>query len=52
MEYQDSYQLGETMTVSDNMEISNVDVGSGKVNILYRFTDIYNQKYWSEAIDT
>ncbi len=52
MEYQDSYQLGETMTFSDNMEISNVDVGSGKVKILYRFTDIYNQEYWSEAIDT
>lgn len=51
MEYIDSYQLGETLTVSDNMEISNVDVGNGKVKILYRFTDIYNQEYWSESID-
>lgn len=51
MVYQDSYQLGETMKVTDNMEISNVSVGSGKVKILYRFTDIYNQEYWSEAID-
>ena len=48
-DYQDSYYLGEQMTVSDKMEISNVDVG-GKVVITYRFTDFYNQEYWSESI--
>ncbi len=47
--YQDSYYLGEPMKVTNNMEISNVDVG-GKVKLTYRFTDIYNQEYWSEAI--
>lgn len=49
-EYQDSYYLSEPVTVTDNMTISNVDVGDGEVKLMYRFTDIYNQEYWSEAI--
>lgn len=49
-EYQDSYILGDTLTVSDNMRISNTDVGDGNIKIMYCFTDIYNQEYWTEAI--
>lgn len=48
-EYLDSYFLGEQMTVSENMTISNVDVGEGDVKVTYRFTDIYNQHYWTPA---
>ncbi|MBP3569261.1 MAG: peptidase C11 [Lachnospiraceae bacterium] len=48
-EYQDSYFLGDQMVVTENMEISNVDVGEGKVKVTYRFTDIYNQQYWTPA---
>lgn len=48
-EYQDSYFLGEQMVVTENMEISNVDVGEGKVKVTYRLTDIYNQQYWTPA---
>lgn len=48
--YRDSYMLGSQMTVSDEMVISNVDVGDGAVKIMYCFTDIYNQEYWTEAI--
>ena len=47
--YQDSYFLGEQMIVNENMEISNVDVGEGNVVVTYRFTDIYNQQYWTPA---
>ncbi len=50
-DYEDSYFLGEQMTVSSTMEISNVDVGRGKVRLLYRFTDYYNQAYWSKYIE-
>ena len=50
MEYQDSYLIGEQVTVSDNMTISNTDVGTGECRLLYRFSDIYNQNYWSEPI--
>ena len=49
--YQDSYYLGEQMTVTKQMKVTNADVGSGKVRITYCFTDIYNQEYWSPAIE-
>lgn len=49
--YQDSYYLGEQMTVTNDMKVTNADVGSGRVRITYCFTDIYNQEYWSPAIE-
>ena len=49
--YQDSYLLGEPMTVTSNMVISNEDVGDGPVRVCYRFTDIYQQHYWTEPIE-
>jgi hypothetical protein len=48
-EFLDSYYMGEQMIVSENMTISNVDVGEGDVKVTYRFTDIYNQHYWTPA---
>lgn len=48
-EYLDSYYLGEQMIVTEEMVISNVDVGEGAVQVTYRFTDIYNQSYWTPA---
>ncbi|MBQ5400799.1 MAG: hypothetical protein IIU15_06200 [Treponema sp.] len=48
--YSDTYLLGEPMTVKSNMQISDVDVGKGNVKITYRFTDIYNQEYWTPAL--
>ncbi|MBQ9898204.1 MAG: peptidase C11 [Ruminococcus sp.] len=50
MKYQDSYLLGDPVTVSDSMTISNVDVGSGEVRLMYCLTDMYGQDYWTEAI--
>ena len=47
----DNYELGERFTVPGDMDelvISNTNVGKGDVKLLYRFTDIYNQHYWSE----
>jgi hypothetical protein len=38
------------MTVDGDLEISNVDIGEGDAVITYRFTDIYNQEYWSDSI--
>ncbi len=49
-DYQDSYYLGEPMTVNDVMTISDTDIGDGNSVITYRFTDIYNQEYWTEKI--
>ena len=49
-EFQDSYYLGEPMQVTDSMTISDTYVGEGHTLILYRFTDIYQQHYWTQAI--
>ena len=49
-DYQDSYYLGEQMTVTANMEISNVFIGDDACSATYRFTDIYQQQYWTEVI--
>ncbi len=50
MQFQDSYYFGERMTYSSDMKITNTALGDGNVKIIYKFTDIYNQEYWSEAI--
>ena len=49
--YNDSYLLGEQMTVTENMTISNIAIADKKVKITYLFTDIYNQQYWTDSID-
>ena len=50
-EYNDSYLLGNQMTVTDDMKISNIAIADKKVKITYLFTDIYNQQYWTDSID-
>ena len=50
-EYRDSYYLGDPLTVTDHMTISNTDVGDGAVRLMYRFTDIYNHAHWSAPIE-
>ena len=47
--YENSYFLGEQMTVTANMEISNVSVGA-RSSVCYRFTDLYQQHYWTPAL--
>lgn len=48
--YQDSYMMGEQMTVNGDLKISDVTIPDGRVRLTYRMTDIYNQAYWTEAI--
>jgi len=45
--YLDSYYLGEAMTVTEEMVISNVEIDRDAIRATYRFTDIYNQHYWT-----
>ncbi|MBO5556388.1 MAG: peptidase C11, partial [Oscillospiraceae bacterium] len=49
-DYENSYYLGDPLEVTDSLEISNVDVGDGSVRMCYRFTDLYQQHYWSEPL--
>ena len=51
-EYQNTYIIGDPVTVSENMTIRNISVGEDKkVKLTYRFTDIYDQAYWTDALD-
>jgi len=48
-EYEDSFYLGDPLTVSGAPKISDTYVG-GDYIALYKFTDIYNQAYWSDPL--
>ena len=50
MSFDDQYYLGEQMTVTDNMVVSDVHTGKNGM-ITYKFTDIYNQSYWTEVLE-
>ncbi len=49
-EYNDSYMLGEQITYSSDLSISNIEIGDN-VSAMYKLTDIYGQSYWTEAIE-
>ena len=50
--YIDSYHFGNTLTVGeDGLTVSDVYLpDASKAMITYRFTDIYNQSYWTPVI--
>ncbi len=49
-DYQDSYLLGEPVTVTDQeLLVSDVPL-EGSTQATYRFTDLYGQHYWTPAI--
>ena len=48
--YLDNYCIGDQLTVSGELKISDVYIDAAKANACYRFTDIYNQQYWTELI--
>ena len=52
--YQDSYVIGETLTVGkDGLTVSTMllsDRDQQRAQPAYRFTDIYNQQYWTPII--
>ena len=45
--YEDSYYLGEQYIVNGTPEISDVYVDASAASATYRFTDMYQQHYWS-----
>ena len=50
-EYSDSYMLGDSIEVSGELEISNVYLpDSDSAAASYKFTDMYNQSYWTPVI--
>ena len=51
-EYQDSYLLGEPLVIGeDGVVIMNAELPEeGRLLFTFRFTDLYQQHYWSESI--
>ncbi|MBO4696280.1 MAG: peptidase C11 [Lachnospiraceae bacterium] len=49
--YLDTYYLGDPITATENMTVSDIELKDYKVKIMYRLTDIYDQAYWTRAID-
>ena len=49
--YRDSYRMDQPLTVDGDLTVSDVTLPAGHVRLTYRLTDIYNQAYWTEAID-
>ena len=49
--YSDSYRFGNAITVSGAIQVSNVYLpDKTKALVTYRFTDIYDQTYWTPVI--
>lgn len=46
-EYKDTYYIGQTMQLGDTIEIGNIAIDSTKAKPAYKFTDIYQQQYWT-----
>ena len=49
-EYMDGYKIGEQMIVHGELEINDVYMDETAANLTYRFTDIYNQAYWTSPV--
>ncbi len=48
--YRDSYLLGDELTVSGELKVHDLLVEGGSCSAVYRFTDIYQQNYWTEPV--
>jgi len=46
--YEDSYKLGDQLVVGGPLQISDVYIDGDAARTTYRFTDLYQQHYWTE----
>ena len=49
--YEDSYLLGEPLVLSGEPEVGQVEIGDGGGLVTYRLTDLYNNTYWTPAVE-
>ena len=49
-DYQDSYLLGEALTVTEEELVISDVLLEGRTQAAYRFTDLYSQHYWTPVI--
>ena len=50
-QYEDSYRLGEPITVNGPLTVSDLILENIPVRTTYRFTDLYQQHYWTEPLE-
>ncbi|MBQ4417977.1 MAG: peptidase C11 [Butyrivibrio sp.] len=49
--YEESYMLGEQMTVTDDgLTVSDTVLSDGSAVMSFRFTDLYHTEYWTESL--
>ena len=50
--YNNTYLLGDPIVLdSPDVQIANIKIGNGKPVVTYVFTDMYQQQYWSPAMN-
>lgn len=49
-DYLDSYYLGDTLIVSNDMVLSNLELDADRVNAAFCFTDLYQNRIYSPAV--
>ncbi len=49
--FQDSYYLGDALTVSGALELSNIQMDNSDFIATYRLTDIYHNHYWTPSVE-
>ena len=49
--YQNSYFLGEQMIVADQLKVYDAYLPAGRALMTYRFTDLFQQHYWTLPIE-
>lgn len=50
-QYQDNYMLGDRLIVDGELEVTNQDMSAERYMVMYQFTDIYNQTYWTPVVE-
>lgn len=50
-DFEDSYMLGDPLTVNGELKVRNMSIGDAKCKVTYLLTDIYNNTYWTPAVD-
>jgi len=48
--FQDAYYLGDPLTVSGPLSLGNIRMDNSAYIAAYRFTDIYNNHYWTPSL--
>ena len=49
-EYQDSYLLGDPVTISGEPVIEYLRPDAGSLRLMYKFTDLYENEFWTPAL--